>query len=36
VASDFVAWANARPQLMNAGAIDTLFRFAGETFPCRK
>jgi hypothetical protein len=36
VASDFVAWANARPQLMSAGAIDTLFRFAGEKFPCRK
>lgn len=36
VAADFVTWANARPQLMNAGAIDTLFRFAAETFPCRK
>jgi len=36
VASDFVAWANARPQLMSAAAIDTLFRFAGEKFPCRK
>jgi hypothetical protein len=36
VASDFVAWAKARPELMNTGAIDTLFRFAGETFPCRK
>ena len=36
VASDFVAWANARPQLMSEGAIDTLFRFAGEKFPCRR
>jgi hypothetical protein len=36
IAADFVAWANARPQLMSAAAIDTLFRFAGETFPCRK
>jgi hypothetical protein len=36
IAADFVAWVKARPQLMNAGAIDTLFNFAGETFPCRK
>lgn len=36
VAADFVAWLKARPQLMNAGAIDTLFNFAAETFPCRK
>ncbi|MCZ7565612.1 MAG: Rap1a/Tai family immunity protein [Burkholderiales bacterium] len=36
VAGDFVAWANARPQFMKSGAIDTLFRFAAEAFPCRK
>jgi hypothetical protein len=36
IAADFVAWVKARPELMSAGAIDTLFRFAGETFPCRK
>jgi Rap1a immunity proteins len=36
VANDFVAWAKARPQLMEQGAIDTLFRFAAETFPCTK
>jgi len=35
VANDFVAWANARPQLMNTHAIDTLFRFAAEKYPCR-
>ena len=35
VASDFVAWAKARPEHMNAHAIDTLFRFAAEKFPCR-
>jgi osmotically inducible lipoprotein OsmB len=27
IAADFVAWANARPQLMSAAAIDTLFSF---------
>jgi hypothetical protein len=36
VAIDFVAWAKARPQLMQQDAIDTLFRFAAETFPCGK
>jgi len=36
VAIDFVAWAKARPQFMERGAIDTLFRFAAESFPCRK
>lgn len=35
VANDFVAWAKARPQQMSAHAIDTLFRFAAEKFPCR-
>jgi hypothetical protein len=36
VANDFVAWANARPQFMQHGAIDTLFRYAAEAFPCGK
>jgi hypothetical protein len=35
VASDFVAWAKARPQYMDAHGIDTLFRFAAEKYPCR-
>jgi hypothetical protein len=35
VALDFVAWAKARPQLMDRGAIDTLFRYAAEAFPCK-
>ena len=35
VANDFVAWAKARPQYMDAHAIDTLFRFAAEKYPCR-
>jgi len=36
VANDFVVWAKARPQYMEHGAIDTLFRFAAETFPCKQ
>ena len=36
VANDFVAWAKAHPQFMEQGAIDTLFRYGAETFPCRK
>jgi len=35
VAEDFIAWSKARPQLMNNHAIDTLFRFAAEKYPCR-
>jgi Rap1a immunity proteins len=36
VANDFVAWAKGRPQVMQDGAIDTLFRYAAEAYPCRK
>lgn len=36
VANGFVAWMKGRPQLMNDGAIDALFRYAAETFPCRQ
>lgn len=36
VMDDFVAWAKARPQYMNDPAIDTLFRYLAETYPCRK
>ncbi|MCL4801795.1 MAG: hypothetical protein KJ025_19550 [Burkholderiales bacterium] len=36
IASDFVAWAKGRPELMKNGAIDTLFRFAAQAFPCGK
>lgn len=35
VAGEFVAWAKARPQYMDEHAIDTLFRFAAEKYPCR-
>jgi hypothetical protein len=36
VADAFVAWARARPQFMQSGAVDTLFRFAAETYPCKR
>jgi hypothetical protein len=36
VADAFVAWAKARPQYMQSGAVDTLFRFAAETYPCKR
>ena len=36
VADAFVAWAKARPQYMQSSAVDTLFRFAGETYPCKR
>ncbi len=35
VLADFVAWAKARPALMNERAVDTFFRFLTETFPCK-
>ena len=36
VAENFVTWAKARPQFMQASAVDTLFRFAAETYPCKR
>jgi len=36
VADAFVAWAKARPQYMQSSAVDTLFRFAGESYPCKR
>jgi hypothetical protein len=36
VADAFVAWAKARPQYMQSSAVDTLFRFAAETYPCKR
>lgn len=36
VANGFVAWTKKNPQYMKDGAIDTLFRYAAETFPCKK
>ncbi len=34
--SDFVAWAKTRPQYSQSHAVDTLFRFLVETYPCKK
>jgi hypothetical protein len=36
VAEAFVAWARARPQYAQASAVDTLFRFAAEIYPCKR
>jgi hypothetical protein len=36
VASGFVAWLKARPQYAGEGAIDALFRYAAETYPCKR
>lgn len=36
VANGFVDWDRSRPQLMNDGAIDSLFRYAAEAFPCKR
>jgi hypothetical protein len=36
VANGFVAWLKARPQYENDGAIDALFRYAAEAFPCKR
>jgi Rap1a immunity proteins len=36
VANGFVAWLKARPQYNNDGAIDALFRYAAEAFPCKR
>ena len=35
VANGVVDWIKARPQLSNDGAIDALFRYASEAFPCK-
>ena len=36
VMSDFVAWAGANPKYMKDPAIDTLFRYLAEAYPCKK
>lgn len=36
IANGFVAWLKARPQYNNDGAIDALFRFAAEAYPCKR
>jgi hypothetical protein len=36
VAKDFVVWMKAHPQFNNDGAVDALFRYAAEAFPCKR
>ncbi len=36
IADGFVAWLKARPQYNGDGAIDALFRYAAEAFPCKR
>jgi hypothetical protein len=36
IADGFVAWLKARPQYNADGAIDALFRYAAEAFPCKR
>jgi len=36
VADRFVTWMKAHPQYNKDGAIDALFRFAAETYPCKR
>lgn len=36
VANGFVAWMKARPQYNADGAIDALFRYAADAYPCKR
>jgi hypothetical protein len=36
VAADFVAWVKASPERGKEAAVDALFRYLGETYPCKK
>jgi hypothetical protein len=36
VGNGFVAWLKTHPQYNNDGAIDALFRFAAEAYPCKR
>jgi len=36
VMGEFVKWANSNPKYMKDGAMDTLFRYLAETYPCAK
>lgn len=36
VASGYVAWLKAHPNVANDGAIDALFRYAAEAYPCKR
>lgn len=36
VMNGFVAWARSHPQYMKDPAVDTLFRYLAEAYPCKK
>src|SRR4051812_46877713 len=36
VMDDFVRWAKANPAYMKDSAVDTLFRYLGQTYPCKQ
>jgi len=36
VMNDFVVWAKAHPQAGKESAVDALFRYLSETYPCKK
>jgi hypothetical protein len=36
VMNDFVAWSSTHPAYMKEGAVDTLFRYLAEAYPCKK
>ena len=35
VMQGFITWARTKPQYMNDRAVDALFRYLGETYPCK-
>jgi hypothetical protein len=36
VATDYVAWVKANPERGKEAAVDSLFRYLAETYPCKK
>jgi hypothetical protein len=36
IAAGFVAWMQSRPNLLNESGVDALFRYAAETYPCKR
>ena len=36
VGADFAAWLKTRPQLASGNAVDVLFRYAAEAYPCKR
>jgi hypothetical protein len=36
VLADFIAWVKAKPERSKEAAVDAVFRYLGETYPCKK